>query len=213
MPTDEETEFMNDPAKFMANNIIRVNCGKRNAGMYNFSLVRNNDNNGVKARKKNRRGRAIGYFELQQNDNGDIPMQFLPYEDNGVRETTLSVENGSADLMVTVNMNGCSFGFAQSDENSGAYVTHHNDRAHDNNKENIENQETNNPPDTPLQYFHQDAYRKVRKGAIDRRYQATIIGKRDDDNRWHFYCQSRKNLWDVKQQPFWTLKGVQEIGP
>jgi hypothetical protein len=210
MPTAEETAFMNDPAAFMRDNIIRVVCGKQHAGTYNFSLVQDNT---VLARKKNRRGRAIGYFKLQQNDSGDIPMHFLPYQDNGVREMTLPVANDTPDLMVTVNLNGCSFGFAQTNQYTGAYVTHHNDRAHGNDPTIIEEQKINNPFDATFRYFHQTGYRKVRGGTVDQRYQATIVGKRDVNNRWHFYCQFRKDLMADKQRAFWTLKGVKEINP
>ncbi len=102
MPTNEETAFMADPKSFMEDNMFRVVCSQKTAGQYAFSLVSNAN---VPSKRKNRRGRAIQYFELTEDASGAMQMWFLPYEYADVRESTLPT-NGT-DLMVTVQLNGC----------------------------------------------------------------------------------------------------------
>jgi hypothetical protein len=211
MPTPEETAFMNDPKTFMEGNIIRVLCGEQFGGQYDFSLVPVN----TPSKRKNRRGRDIHYYELTRDNAGDVPMWFLPYAPNDVREYTLPI-NG-ADLMVTVQLNGCSFGHAQSGTNSSCYVTHHNASKDSNAPDVIEGQTTNNPYADPFRYFHQTRYRKVRKGNVDDRYFATVVGKRDNHNHWRFFAQKKKLVFNslLGESPtdLWTLKGVVKINP
>jgi hypothetical protein len=210
MPTPEETAFMADPKSFMEDNMLRVDCGQKMAGQYAFSLVANTN---VPSRRKNRRGRAIQYFELTEDTSGAVQMWFLPYQYADVRECTLPT-NG-ADLMVTVQLNGCSFGWAQSSANAGCYVTHHNAARDDNDKDVIEAQTINNPYTDPFAYFHQTGYRKLRRGQVDTRYFATVVGKRDGGNHWRFYAQKKKNVFTqfTDDKELWTLKGVVVINP
>jgi hypothetical protein len=213
MPTQDETDFLADPPEFMRHNILRVITGKHDA-IQRFCLVEDAD---VLAFDRTSNGPPLRYFKLMQHNTGPIEMYFLDYADNTVRETTLGIAPGTPNLMVTVNLNGCSFGYAQSSTNSGAYVTHHNDRTGDGNVTTIEGQLINNPfPNTDFHYFHQSGYRKSRGiifKKLDKTYQCTIIGVRDNHNHWHFYYQARKDKYNKFNRPAWTLKGVGEINP
>ncbi|PPQ31627.1 hypothetical protein [Rhodopila globiformis] len=210
MPTPEEAAFTNDPSVFMEASIIRVMCAKAVAGQYNFRLEQQN----VPSARKNRKGARINYYTLTQNDVGEVPMWFLPYAANDVREFTLPVIG--ADLMVTVQLNGCTFGYAQSGANAGCYVTHHNAARQGNSPDAIEGQHIHNPFADPFEYFHQDRYRKRRWGKLDTNYFATIVGKRDAHNHWRFYAQKKKQVYNHlagDAQDLWTLKGVVAVNP
>lgn len=209
MPTREETAFMDNPRTFMEANILRVVCSRMTGGQYGFSLRAAN----VPSKRDNRRGRTIRYYELAQDDAGAIQMWFLPYAPNDFREYTLPT-NG-ADMMVTVQLNGCSFGYAQSGANSGCYVTHHNAVRDRNDPTVIEGQTINNPYADPFTYFHQTGYRKVRDGEVDSYYFATVVGKRDNHNHWQFYAQKKKSVYNQFNdgKELWTLKGVTVINP
>jgi hypothetical protein len=37
-----------------------------------------------------------------------------------------------------------------------------------------------------MSYFHQTQYRKMRGDQVDNRYHATLVGKCDTHNLWHF---------------------------
>jgi hypothetical protein len=119
--------------------------------------------------------------------------------------------------MVTVQLNGCTFGHAQSGTNSGCYVTHHNASRDGNAPDVIEGQTINNPYTDPFRYFHQTRYRKQRKGNVDDRYFATVVGKRDGLNHWRFFAQKKKlvynSLLGESPQDLWTLKGVVLVNP
>jgi len=209
MPTPEELAFIDDPVEFMKNDIVRVSCGKTSSGVMNFRLVLKGDI----AKKKNRRGRAINYYYLQQDDNGDIEAHYLSWQDKSVKSTGLSCANDAPALMVTANMNGCSFGYSLGAGGDSMLVSHHNDREHGNDVDNIEAQAVDGlDPNTDHNYFHQTGYRKVRDGNVDQDYKGTVFGVREGQD-WKFYAQMRKDLYGAKNTSYWTLKGVVEINP
>lgn len=210
MPTTAEQAFMDDPVQFMQSNIVRIVCGKRHSGIYNFKLVRKQN---VTAKRNNRRGREINFYWLQQVNNGCIRAYFLAYQENGCVSTALGNQPNTPSLMVTVNVNGCSFGYTSGGPDTPAIVSHHNDKENGNLQTNIESQQVEGlPQGSNYDYFHQSGYRKVRNGVVDHNYNGTIFGVRNG-SRWSYYVQSRKDLMPEFRTKYWTLKGVKEINP
>ena len=87
-------------------------------GQYGFSLRVAY----VPSERDNRRGRSIGYCELAQDDATAIQMWFLPYAATIFAYTHCWTD--CADM--TVQLNRCSFGDAQSVSSSDCHITNHN---------------------------------------------------------------------------------------
>jgi hypothetical protein len=212
--SDTERAFVADLPTFLKTNIVIVK--RRPAGMTAgetyWSMAPGADFGGaLTGRKKNRDGQIIPVWDIEPDANGGIYAYYLHYSMNGVAQISLGIGPGDPSMFITANLNGCSISHAQA-HNAAAYLAHHNDQLGGNNPTTIEGQAI---LAQNAEYLHQADYRKVRSGAIDTHYEATVIGERKG-TVWHFYCQNRKtgvhNNAGV-QSTLWTLKGMKNLTP
>jgi hypothetical protein len=208
-----EADFLADPVGFMKKNVIRPMIHGYGQSIQTFKFTRDPDME-VKKGSFTWFSKSLKFYKVEPDPAGAVRAYVLGYKDNAAIGNILGIAPGDPSIMFTYRMDGCSLGFSQTGNNVPAYVSHHNDKANQNDSTNIEAQTVafSDGATPTLNFAHKARYMTDSKDKHNMYYKSTTVGIRDSQNIWRFYLQVRKYHGAIGDQNL-SLKGVVSINP